>query len=119
LAKQAQQFRSNVEHDSQQVAWQREDALRKQSAQSAWYNAELSNAPRHHHYSRPSVQSGQKQDLPQGLLDVGQKRKRGEDDGDGNGVEDASGDVGSDDDEEDFQYISKPFKPKSSSNSRL
>ena len=117
LAKQAQQFRSNVEHDSQ-VAWQREDALRKQSAQSAWYNAELGNAPRHHRYSQPSVQSGQKQDLRQGLLDVGQKRKRGEDDGDGNGVEDASGDVGSDD-EEDFQYISKPFKPKSSSNSRL
>jgi hypothetical protein len=121
LAKQAQQFRSNVERDSQE-AWQREDALRRQSAQSSWYSAEVANAPRHGD-RQPSLKSGQKVDLHHGRGDEGKKRRREEDDGKkGNGDYDADdGDVGNDDDEEeeDFQYISKPFKPTSNSNSRL
>ena len=120
LAKQVQQFRSNVERDSQE-AWQREDALRRQSAQSSWYSAEVANAPRHGD-RQPSLKSGQKVDLHHGRGDEGKKRKREEDDGKkGNGDYDADdGDVGNDEEEEeDFQYISKPFKPTSNSNSRL
>ena len=123
-AKQAQDFRQNMERDSQ-VAWQREDALRRQSAQNSWYNVELANAPppppRHRQPS--SIQGGQKQDVGRqqgyGGEVAGKKRMR-DDDGNGDGRSDGDGDhnggQGSDDDE-NFQYISKPFKP--STNSRL
>ena len=59
-AKQAAEFRRNMEHDSQ-AAWQREDALRRQSAQNSWYNAELANAPAPPPPRRrqPSLEGGQ------------------------------------------------------------
>ena len=38
LAKQSQEHRQNVERDSQ-IAWQREDALRRQRSQNSWYSS--------------------------------------------------------------------------------
>ena len=125
-AKQAAEFRRNMEHDSQ-VAWQREDALRRQSAQNSWYNAELANAPAPPPPPRrrqPSLEGGQKQEVRrQGYEDevAGKKRMR-DDDGNSDGGGDGGGDdvdQGGDDDE-NFLYISKPFKPsKTTSNTRL
>ena len=117
-AKQAREFRHNVQQDSR-IAWQREDALRRLSAQGSWYSAELANSSHHHRQQQEAIQGGgQKKNLHQGHGDEGKKRKRGEDDGDGGGAGDEAG-SDEEEEEEDFQYISKPFKPKTLKSSQL
>ena len=95
-ANQAQDWRRNVERDSQ-MAWQRQDALRRENAHTSWYSAELQYS--HNRQQSINNQEGVK------------KRKRREDDDEGdNDEEGGEGDRSDDEEDASNKYIAAPFK---------
>ena len=114
-ANQAQDWRRNVERDSQ-MAWQRQDALRRENAHTSWYSAELDYS----HNRQQTIKTGkdQRQDRSQRSREGVKKRKRRGDDDDGNNEEEGDEGGHSDDEEDDVsnKFIVAPFKLNSARN---
>jgi len=108
-ANQAQDWRRNVERDSQ-MAWQRQDALRRENAHTSWYSTELEYS---HNNRQQSIKAGkdQRQDRSQGSREGVKKRKRRGDADDGDNDEEGDeGDHSDDEDDASNKYIAAPFK---------
>jgi hypothetical protein len=108
-ANQAQDWRRNVERDSE-MAWQRQDALRRENAHTSWYSTELEYS---HNNMQQSIKAGkdQRQDRSQGSREGVKKRKRRGDDDDGDNDEEGDeGDHSDDEDDASNKYIAAPFK---------
>jgi hypothetical protein len=108
-ANQAQDWRRNVERDSE-MAWQRQDALRRENAHTSWYSTELEYS---HNNRQQSIKAGkdQRQDRSQGSREGVKKRKRRGDDDDGDNDEEGDeGDHSDDEDDASNKYIAAPFK---------
>ena len=123
LAKQSQEHRQNVERDSQ-IAWQREDALRRQRSQNSWYS---SAATCDSNSFEQSTKRQEKRKYPhQDHTKKGKKRKREDDEEDDEEDEDDDEEQDEEQDEEDEReerptnskkdskkLIAAPFKLKS------
>jgi len=107
MSKQAQDFRQTVEHDSR-VAWEREDALRRQEAQHTWYSdlAEDASSSRR---SRKLLRQEKKRDHYRDHKNSSKKRKR-EDPNEEEDEDDNEDEEGERESDEEEQLIAPPFK---------
>ena len=114
MSKQAEDFRHNVERDSQ-MTWQREDALRRQGAQNSWYSdlveATSSSRSSSRNPSTKLLRPNKKQDHHRDHKNRNKKRKKRDDpneEEDEDDDEDGEGEEEESDEEE--RLIAPPFK---------
>ena len=113
MSKQAEDFRQNVERDSQ-VTWQREDALRRQGAQNSWYSdlVEATSSSRsNRNPSTKLLRPNKKQDHHRDHKNRNKKRKKRDDPNEEEDEDDDEDDEGEEEEsDEEERLIAPPFK---------